>query len=146
MQKTNEDVLNVWLKLSTAICNERMVSDMPYNEALLYNLLYRAQKETPERKLTATDLCNETHMLKSLMNRTLNHMEEKQLIKRVRSEEDRRQVYVVLNPEEVGVYEKQHAKILDFIDRLMEKIGWDHAEEIVNLLSLISETAEEVLG
>lgn len=145
MQSTNEAVLNAWLKLSTSVCNERIVPDMPYNESLICNLLYRAQKEQPERVLTATDLCNETHILKSLMNRTLNHMEEKGLIKRVRSEKDRRQVYVHLNPEKVGIYEEQHKKILDFVDSLMERIGWERADEIIRLFTLISETAEEVL-
>jgi len=141
MKSTSEKVLHAWLKLSTTICNQRIVPDMPYNESLICGILYRNR----EKRFTATDLCNETRMLKSLMNRTLNSMEEKGLIHRTRSERDRRQVYVTLNPEKVGIYEQQHEKILDFVDALLDKIGRERADEIIQLFTLISTTAEEVM-
>lgn len=145
MQSICEEVLNAWLKLSTSICNERIVPDMPYNETLICRILYRNQEEHPEKQITATDLCNETHMLKSLMNRTLNCMEEKGLIFRHRSEKDRRQVLVSLNMEMVHIYERQHQKILDFVDTLLDKLGREKADEIIRIFTLISNTAEEVL-
>ena len=145
MENKSESVLNAWLKLSTAICNERIVSEMSFNETLICSILYRNQKENPENRLTATDLCHETHMLKSLMNRTLQSMEKQGLIWRERSELDRRQIYVGLNMEQIGVYEQQHKKILAFVDTLLEKIGKEHAEEIIRLFTLISKTANEVL-
>ena len=145
MISTSEEVLDAWLKLSTAICNERIVPDMPYNETLICRILYRNQQTSPEKRLTATDLCNETHMLKSLMNRTLNSMEEKGLIQRIRSQKDRRQVYVTMNMEQAGIYEQQHKKILDFVDTLLDKLGREKADQIIQLFTLISTTADEVL-
>ena len=100
----NEELLGAWLKLSVAINNEKVVSDMPYNEALICNILYRNQIHDPLKKLTATDLCNATKMQKSQMNRTLNNMEEKSLIVRERSELDKRQVFVSLNMEQNEIY------------------------------------------
>jgi len=145
MENKTESVLHAWLKLSTAICNERIVSDMSFNETLICSILYRNQQQNPEKRLTATDLCHETHMLKSLMNRTLHSMEKQGLIWRERSRQDRRQIYVGLNMEQMGVYEQQHKKILAFVDTLLEKIGREQADEIVRLFTLISKTAEEVL-
>ena len=144
MQNISEEVLNAWLKLSTTISNDRIVPDMPYNETLICRILYLNRQKNSEKPLTATDLCNETHMLKSLMNRTLNVMEEKGLIFRQRSEEDRRQVFVTLNQEMIHIYERQHQKILDFVDVLLDKLGREKADEIVRLFTLISSTAEEV--
>ena len=57
MQNINEKVLSAWLKLSTAICNERIVSELPYNESLVCGILHENAVEHPEENITATDLC-----------------------------------------------------------------------------------------
>lgn len=144
MQNINERVLDAWLRLSTTICNEKIVSDLPYNETLICSTLYRNAKQCPEKKLTATELCARLRIMKSQMNRTLNSMEAKGLILRERSDSDKRQVYVDLNMENIETYKQQHEKILDYVGRLLEKIGKEKAEDIVNLFTLISDSAEEV--
>ena len=142
---TSEDVLNSWLKLSTSISNERVAAAMPYNELLICGILYRNQKSARTVNITATDLCKETRMLKSQMNRTLNSMERKGLITRQRSTQDRRQVYITFCMDHAEIYEREHERILAFVDALLDKIGWWRADDIIKLLSLISETADEVI-
>ena len=138
----NEELLDAWLKLSVAINNEKVVSDMPYNEALICNILYRNQIHDPLKKLTATDLCNATKMQKSQMNRTLNSMEEKSLIVRERSELDKRQVFVSLNMEQNEIYERQHVKILEIIDSLTERLGEEKSKQALQLFTMITNIAE----
>lgn len=145
MQNINEKVLSAWLKLSTAICNERIVSELPYNESLVCGILHENAVDHPEEKITATDLCEKTNMQKSLMNRTLNSLEEKGLIFRKRSEKDKRQVFVSMNMENAEVYERQHKNILRVVDEIVEKVGKEKADEIVSLFTLISNKAKEVI-
>lgn len=145
MQNINEKVLSAWLKLSTTICNERIVSELPFNESLICGILHRNALEHPEKKITATELCERTNIQKSQMNRTLNNMEEKGLIFRKRSEKDKRQVFVSMNMENAKVYEQQHKNVLKFVDAMLEKVGKDKAEEIVQLFTLISNKAKEVM-
>ena len=145
MQNINEKVLSAWLKLSTAICNERIVSELPYNEYLGCGILHENAVEHPEEKITATDLCEKTNMQKSLMNRTLNSLEEKGLIFRKRSEKDKRQVFVSMNMENAEVYERQHKNILRVVDEIVEKVGKEKADEIISLFTLISNKAKEVI-
>lgn len=145
MQNINEKVLNAWLKLSTVICNERMVSELPYNESLICGILHKNATEHPENKITATELCEETKIQKSQMNRILNTLEEKGLIFRKRSEKDKRQVFVSMNMENAGVYERQHKNILRVVDDIVEKVGKEKAEEIIQLFTLISNKAKEVI-
>lgn len=145
MQNINEKVLSAWLKLSTTICNERIVSELPFNESLICGILHRNALEHPERKITATELCERTNIQKSQMNRTLNSMEEKGLIFRKRSEKDKRQVFVSMNMENAEVYEQQHQNVLKYVDTLLEKVGKEKAEEIVQLFTLISNKAKEVM-
>ena len=145
MQNINEKVLNAWLKLSTTICNERISSELPYNESLICGSLHRNAVENPEKQMTATELCEQTNIQKSQMNRTLNSMEEKGLIDRIRSKKDKRQVFVKINMENAEVYENQHKKVLDIVDTVLEKVGKEKAEEIVQLFTLISKKAKEVM-
>ena len=93
----NEALLKTWLRLSTSIINNRLVSEMSYNESLVCSILYSNTKAGIA--MTATELCHFTKMLKSQMNRTLNSMEEKSFITRRRSESDKRLVFVTLNLE-----------------------------------------------
>ncbi len=144
MSDLNEQLLNVWLQLSTVVNNERVVSDVPYNESLICNLLYQAEQQNSETRLTATDLCNATKMLKSQMNRTLNSMEAKGFITRDRSATDKRQVYVSLNPEHTALYKDQHDRILKSIDIIIQKMGREKTVQTINLLSQITNIAKEV--
>ena len=120
MEATREEVLKGWLKLSMAINNERLVSGLPYNEFLICGILYRNQKSEKPEELTATDLCN--------------------------SERDKRQLYVTFRMERAESYEREHERILKFVDELMNRIGWDRSEEIVKLFDLIANMADEVIG
>ncbi len=145
MQNINERVLNAWLKLSTSICNERIVSELPFNESLICGILHQNALEHPEKKITATELCEKTNMQKSQMNRTLNSMEKKGLIFRKRSEKDKRQVFVSMKMENASIYERQHKSVLRFVDTMLEKVGKEKAEEIIQLFTLISNKAKEVI-
>jgi len=144
MNNYNEAVLSAWLRLNRAICNERIVSELPLNESLLCNAIYRSLREDPDRRITATWLCSELKMQKSLMNRTLNSMEEKGIISRTRSDDDKRNIYISINPSHAGIYEKQHERILALVDRILDKMGEDKAEEILTLFHLIADTADEI--
>lgn len=145
MTALNEQLLDAWLSLSTAIINDRMVSEMPYNESLICNLLYRNQLQSPGKRLTATDLCNETQMLKSQMNRTLNSLEQQGIISRERSAQDKRQVFVTFHYDRAAAYQKQHTKILQMADAIIEKLGIEKTQEMIGLLETISDTANELL-
>lgn len=145
MTSLSEELLNAWLQLSKTIINNKIVSDLPYNESLICNILYRSQLQTPEKRLTATDLCNETKMLKSQMNRTLNQMEEKGIILRERSDRDKRQVFITLNMENAAPYKRQHEKILQITDAVIEQTGEQKAMEIIDLFKTISDIAEGIL-
>jgi len=141
----NEVLLGAWLKLSTAINNSRIVSEMSYNESLICNILYRNATESPDKALTATDLCDETKILKSQMNRILTQLEGKNLITRERSKEDKRKIFIRLTTEQSNAYLKQHEQILKLLDEIIEKLGEEKAKEIIHALNRISNVADEII-
>ncbi len=142
MEKLNEHLLSAWLRLSTSVVNSRLVSELPYNESLICNVLYNQICSGNDSGLTATELCNETKMAKSLMNRSLNQLEKLGIISRVRSALDKRQVLISLNLDKAGVYLKQHQDILKLLDTIIENIGETASEQAITLFQNISDIAD----
>ena len=142
MSNLNEQILDAWIQLTTVIDNNRIVSEMPLNEALICRIL----SERGEKNITATYLCELTKMQKSQMNRTLTSMEEKGWIERKRSEEDKRQIFVTLNEEQSAFYREQYEHVLKVVEKLIACIGEEKATQALELFTLISKIAEEELS
>ena len=146
MKHLNEELLHAWLKLSTSIINNRVVSDLSYNESLVCNLLYHTYLTSPDSLLTATDLCTETNMLKSQMNRTLNSLEKKNIITRTRSSNDKRQVLVQFNLDSADTYLKQHQEILSLLDTIIDRLGIEKTQETIQLFHSICAIADTAIS
>ena len=138
MEDVKEKALDAWLQLITAVNTERIVTNMTFNEAVVCNILNRNK----EQVFTATELCNKMKMQKSLMNRTLTSMEEKGWISRIRSTLDKRQVFVKWNEQANAIYEKEHETVLNLVDRILSKVGYEKANEVIQMFSLIASVAQ----
>ena len=139
MEVVNEKLLTSWLKMVLAVDGEHIATQLPYNEAVVCNLLMG----NPNKEMTATDLCGIMKMQKSLMNRTLNSLESKNIIERIRSKEDKRLVLVKLVNDVNNIFMKQHEKTLNYVDKLADKIGKDKVNEIISLFDSITKIAQE---
>ena len=117
-----ERILDGWLKMSTAISNERLVSVMTYNESMVCGALYQ-MKNRGALSLTATQLCRRLQILKPQMNVILNGLEKRGLIRRERSSEDHRQVHILLTREGERVYAAAHQGLLALPQGLIDRLG-----------------------
>lgn len=131
-----ESLLDTWLKTTFVICNRRLAKELSFNEAVVCRLLNEAKQK--KVNITATDLCNQTKMLKSLMNLTLNNLEKKEMIKRVRSKKDKRQYYLVLNEEHIALYQKQHKRIIELIKEATKELNDTEMQIVINVLEKIT--------
>ena len=139
MEVSNEKLLTSWLKMVLAVNSERVATQLPYNEAVVCNLLMGH----PNQQMTATDLCGMMKMQKSLMNRTLTSLESKKIIERIRSKEDKRLVLVKLVNDVNNIFMTQHEKTLNYVDKLVNRIGKDKVNEIIALFDSITNIAQE---
>lgn len=145
MNELYEKLLASWVRLSTSVVNTRVVTNMSYNESLVCHVLYKNSISSCPREITATTLCEETHILKSQMNRILTSLENKKIITRIRSKKDKRQVTIHMNPEQSDIYQTQHEHIIRLIDSIVSKIGPDTAKEATRIFDILSGTADELL-
>ncbi len=138
----NEELLSVWLRLSGVINNQRLVTGLSFNEALVCNLLVRAARTGGS--LTASELCAETRILKSQMNAILLSLERHGVISRQRSQLDRRRVELRLTPDGLDRYTAAHSRILTLIDRLVATQGEDFIRALIPMLQQVTDTFDTI--
>lgn len=142
MDTLSESLLTAWLRLSNAVNNQRLVTGLSFNEALVCNLMARAQREG--RSITAKELCAETRILKSQMNAILLSLESQGIIARRQSQQDRRRVELLLLPEGFRRYNASHQPILSLVDRLIAAMGEDKIRQLIPLLHQVVDTFDSI--
>lgn len=145
MIKTNEKLLEAWLNLTTAVWNERLVSNLSFNEVLVCGLLYKQYKTEPNNPyLPVKFLVSQTNMLKSQMNKVINGLEDREILERTRFKTDRRLVYVKLCKKGIEEYEKEHQKVLGVVNTLVDKLSVDDVENAINVFDKVADVMREL--
>ncbi|MGM9913455.1 MarR family winged helix-turn-helix transcriptional regulator [Floccifex sp.] len=125
----SEKLIETWNTISYILKPERLFRNLSYNEQTICSLLYRAQKE-----MTATDLIEQTSLLKSQMNKIMNSLEQKDVIQRIRSEEDKRKIVVELTDYGKEIYRKEHQSVLEISNHIIEQLGTKKSEQLISLM------------
>lgn len=94
MEPLSEELLAVWLRLSGAVNNQRLVTGLSFHQAQVCGLLVQAREEG--RTVTAKELCARTRILKSQMNAILRSLEQLGYLRRRTDPRDRRQAELLL--------------------------------------------------
>ncbi len=148
MNNTNnlsEELLDSWLNLSMNLWNERLVSFMSYNEALVCHLLYHKYTHFPEDPfMTLMQLSAQTNILKSQMNKTITALESQGFVIRQRSKKDKRIIYISINVENLDLYMKEHINVLHTTDSIIEGLGQEQTLQAINIFNAITNTIKNL--
>lgn len=142
-QELCERILDGWLRMSTAISNERLVSAMTYNESMVCGALHQVQGDGA-LPLTATQLCRRLQILKPQMNVILNGLEKRGLIRRERSSKDHRQIHILLTKEGECVYTTAHQELLALPQGLINRLGVEKMSMFAELMCTVAENFQEM--
>lgn len=144
MESLREDLLMSWIELSAVMRNERFMEKLSFNEAVVCSWIEKQRKACPaEPYLSIKELCAKTKMLKSQLNKTINDLEATGLVRRFRSEEDRRIVYVALREDHIHQYYEEHARILSFVQMIIDGIGERDAQEAIRIFGNITAVLDQ---
>ena len=141
----SEDLLYSWLRFNLSIRTERVLKGFPFREVLVYSCLHRLRRDDPTRQVSATELCDLLGIKKPQMATLLARMEEKGLIDRVRSDQDRRVVHVLLTGASLPLYEEEHRRVMEVVDTIASRYGVDRLGEVIRMFDELSAIAEEVI-
>ena len=137
-------LLEAWMRMSICIRGNRILADMSLNEMLVCNQLY-AHRDDPEA-LTASTLGRYTRLLKSQINKILSTMEQKGIIERVPSQQDRRKAYIHLREDAVGRYLQEHERVMALMDRIVQDMGPENARMLTQLIHSAIESTDQFQG
>ena len=141
----NEQLLMAWLRLSSTINNERIVSNLSFNEALVCDVLYYRNMMGVEEQWTATDLCRLTHMHKTLMNRTLKSLEKKQIILREPDPTDKRKFFLGINPKKFQTFLEVHEETLKLVRNITKLIGQEETKAATESFHRVAEAVDSII-
>lgn len=136
-----ENLLEAWIKMEMSIRGNRVLSEMSFNEMVVCHILLSYERKNAF--LTATDLCDRMHLLKSQMNAMLTSMETRGYLVRVRSDNDRRKVYAEITDAGRAEYYREHQQVIQIMQAIMDAIGEENAAHLAMMIQTATEIYQE---
>lgn len=127
-----ERLISDWLVISNIIRNNRIINDLPYSEVIIISLLKRNNGEMSFKDLVIT-----SKNLKSQLTRTIKSLEEKNLIKKITSEKDKRLKTIYLTKEGSELYDVFHLKSLELSKEIIDILGPEDTETLINIFEKV---------
>lgn len=128
-----EELIQSWIELTAIIKNNRVTKNISYNEAIVLNYAYNAFLKG--EGLYTQEILKKTKMLKSLCNRTINHLIEKNYIRR---ETDKNQVVIYFNPKKAEDYLKIHKETFETLKPIFEVLDEKDQMDFIRISHKIS--------
>ena len=136
MNDRSLDLIQAWVQLSCILRNSRFTKALPYNEAIVMLQLYQAG----DRPITIKQITEQTHMLKSQVNRTINSLEEKGLLERCEPEGDRRLGYVRMRNDRLVLFLQVHNESLQIAKEIGTIIGPEDTENFIRISNKLAQS------
>lgn len=131
-----EKLISAWVRLTGILKNTRITKGMVYNEAIVMLVAYNRYREDGEGLVSFKEIVSETRMLKSLVNRTIDSLVQKNYLQRCEGK-DKRTTFVRVVPENLGEYLTVHEQSLALAHSLAEVIGEEDAQAFIRIVNKI---------
>ena len=133
----DEELITAWVQLTRIKKNTRITKGLVYNESIVMLVAYRQYLTDGEGIVSFKELVRETRMLKSLVNRTIDSLVEKNMLMRCEGK-DKRTTFVKLIPENLGTYLAVHQESLTLARNVRKLIGDEDAEAFIRISQKIT--------
>lgn len=133
----DEELITAWVQLTGILKNTHITKGLVYNESIVMLVAYRQYLTDGEGIVSFKELVRETRMLKSLVNRTIDSLVEKNMLMRCEGK-DKRTTFVKLIPENLGTYLAVHQESLTLARNVRELIGDEDAEAFIRISQKIT--------
>lgn len=131
-------LLQAWVQLSGILKNSRFTKGLSYNEAIVMLHLYEQWQYDGEGLLSVKEIIACTGMLKSLVNRTINALEQKGLLERCHKDGDKRILYVRCCRDNLDGFLKVHDSSMSIARSIEDIIGPDDTAAFIRIVDKIA--------
>lgn len=133
--QTAKEILHVYLRIYRSISEEfrgRFGNiNLTFPQTLVLSLL------SSEGSMPISELARATGSANSTISGVLDRLEQMDLIQRIRSEKDRRVVYVTLTPHYETVREELEGSVVESFPGLIEKLGPEEVDQVRTGLAVL---------
>lgn len=130
-----EELLRAYINMSVNIKENRLLSDLSFNEIMVMNLIVeeeRSFKELEER----------LNILKSQLNRIINDLKAKGLVETYIPLNDKRKL-IIKKGHNIELYNTEHERMLKLMSLVKNKLG---EADFKKLIELLNETTNVIKG
>lgn len=133
MEEVKEELIRTWIELTGLIKNNRIMKSISYNEAIILNYTYHAY--TNNKGIYVQEILKRTRLLKSLCNRTINLLLDKELILK---KQDKNQLVLYFNPLKESEYKKIHQETMMYLSPILERLDEKDTKEFIRIIQKIT--------
>lgn len=122
-----EEMLRSYINMSANIKENRLLSDLSFNEIMVMNLIV-------EEEMSFKELQNRLNILKSQLNRIINDLKNKSLIETYIPLDDKRKL-MIKKGSSIALYFKEHEKMLKLMSLVKKELGENDFKKLIELLN-----------
>lgn len=122
-----EEMLRSYINMSANIKENRLLSDLSFNEIMVMNLIV-------EEEMSFKELQNRLNILKSQLNRIINDLKNKSLIETYIPLDDKRKL-MIKKGSNIALYFKEHEKMLKLMSLVKKELGENYFKKLIELLN-----------
>lgn len=127
-----EALILAWVRLTSTFKNTRITQGMNYNEAIVMLLVYNRYRTDGKGLVSFKEIVEETKMLKSLVNRTIDTLVKKGLLERCDGA-DKRTTFVRPLMRNLDDFLLVHQQSLALANHIIDLIGKEDAEAFLRI-------------
>lgn len=139
-----DQLLLAWVQLSAILKKSQFTKELSYNEAIIMLHLYEQWQQDGEGVVPIKEIIVRTGMLKSLVNRTVNSLEEKGLLVRCPAQTDKRVVCIRCCPEKISVFLQVHQRSTQIARSIEQIIGPEDTAAFIRIVDKISRSGYQL--
>jgi len=144
MVSREESLLEAWVSLSSILKNNRITKGLMYNESIVMLLAYRKYQKSESKKISIKEIIHITNMQKSLANRTVNALIDKNLLERCEGEKDKRVQYVRCVKENLETFLMVHQESLEIVRDIVSIIGEEDTDRFISIVGKLRNSGYKI--
>lgn len=125
-----EQVLGAWIGLNSILKDSQMTDGMTYNEAIIMYYVWKTYCADGIGRTPVRQIVQQTNMLKSLVNRTINALCAQGYLTK---EQSGRNLYVLPLPDRLEDFLAVHQRSLQTVRTVIDAIGPEDAAAFVRI-------------
>ena len=143
-EELEERLLGAWIGIQGMLKSSRITEKLTYNEAIIMKLVYDQYKKDGAGCTAVSRIVAETHMLKSLVNRTITSLCSQGYLRRERDSRDARRLVVYRIADRLPDFLSVHEQYRELARTIIGLIGWEDAQRFIGMYEKLSSSGMQL--